>query len=284
MGERYALLPCNGLDKAVGPLAREVALALVAAGHGELVCPVLLRRAPNRYAKVFGQLPLFVIDGCNTRCASRLAGDQGLRIDRKLQIAEAVKASGVTIEEALTPGPQAMAFCQKLAAEMLQDRPVIGQPADLADFSGSVDYNTFTHDKFLFRVPKDGYYFNENDCWVRVSGRRARVGISDYMQQSLSDITCYTPPFVGDTVEQFGEVGTVESTKAVFEVVSPASGKIVAINSEVVDAPEIINEDPYERGWLVEIELTDFASEQEFLLDGDRYLDLIKRKAADFRG
>lgn len=284
MAERYALLPCNGLDKVVGPLAREVALALVAAGRGELVCPVLLQRAPNRYAKVLGQLPLFVIDGCNTRCASRLASDRGLRVDRKVQISEALKGSGSIIEESLTPGPQALAFCQKLVTEMLEGRPAITEPTEVSDFSAAVEYHTFTHDKFLFRVPKNGYYFNENDCWVRVSGRRARVGISDYMQQSLSDITCYTPPFVGDTVEQFGEVGTVESTKAVFEVVSPAGGRIVAVNSEVVDKPEIINEDPYDRGWLAEIELTDFASDQELLLDGDRYLELVKRKAADFRG
>ncbi len=284
MAEKYALLPCNGLDKAVGPLAREVALGLVAAGRGELVCPVLLQRAPNRYAKILGQLPLFVIDGCNTRCASRLASDRGLRVDRKVQISEALKGSGTVIEESLTPGPQALAFCHKLLTEMLEDRPAIVETTEVSDFSAPVEYHSFTHDKFVFRVPKNGYYFNENDCWVRPAGLRARVGISDYMQQSLSDIICYTPAFVGDVVEQFGEVGTVESTKAVFEVVSPVGGKIIAINSEAVDKPEIINEDPYERGWLAEIELTDFASEQELLLDGDQYLALIKKKSAEFRG
>lgn len=285
MREKCAILPCNGLDKAVGPLAREVALALRTATGGELICPVLLNRAPSRYAKLVEQWPLFVIDGCNTRCASRLAADKGLKVARKLQLAEAMKAAGMTLEESLTPGPQAQAFCQAIVAKLLKEGEAPpAETAPAADFSAPVEYNTFTHDKFLFRVPKEGYLFNENDCWVRVSGNRARLGISDYMQQSLSDVIFCNPPELGAQIEQFGEAGTVESTKAVFEIVCPVSGRIVAVNEEVVSSPELINQDPYVRGWIAEIELADFATEQEFLLDCDRYLELVKEKVASFRG
>lgn len=284
---RYALLPCNGLDKAAGPLTRELALSLMAAGAGEIICPVLSRRAPARYAKLASELPVFAIDGCATRCASRLAGDLGWKVERRLQIAEEAKAAAIALEDSLIPGPVGLALCQKLATTLLADEeakaPAPAAGGTEADFTTPVEYASFTHDKFLFRVPKEGYFFNENDCWVRVSGNRARVGISDYMQQNLSDLLFCTPAEVGTKIEQFGEAATLESTKAVYELVSPVSGKVVAVNTEAVDNPEIVNQDPYERGWIVELELSDFASERDLLLDGEQYLNLVKKKVAEFR-
>ena len=284
--KRYALLPCNGLDKAAGPLARELALGLAAEGGGELICPVLAQRAPARYAKLASELPLLAIDGCATRCASRLAGDLGWKVERRLQIAEAAKAAGVTLDDSLRPGPAGLTLCRKLIADLGQQAEEELPPrsqALAADFSAPVRYASFTQDKFVFRVPKEGYLFNENDCWARVSGNRARVGISDYMQQNLSDLLFCTPAEVGAEIEQFGEAGTVESTKAVFELVSPVSGRLVAVNAEAVDNPEIVNQDPYERGWIVEMELSDLASDRDFLLDCQQYLNLAKQKAAEFR-
>ena len=87
-----------------------------------------------------------------------------------------------------------------------------------------------THDKFEFRIPVVDYVFNENDVWARVLDGVARVGISDYMQQKLTDISYFDPPKVGAVVEQFGELGSVESAKAVFEIISPISGTVTAVN------------------------------------------------------
>ena len=132
-------------------------------------------------------------------------------------------------------------------------------------------------------MPKDGFYFNENDCWAYVSGNTARVGVADFVQQSLPDILFFTPPAVGADVEQFGELGAVESGKAVFEVVSPVSGKIIAINEELSSTPEMININPYEKGWIAEIELSDFESDKELLLDFEGYFKILKRKVDEFR-
>lgn len=283
MSERYAYLPCNGLDKPEGPLARELALGLLAETGGELVCPVLLGRSAARYTKTLGELPLFTIDGCATRCASRLAADRGLKIARKVQIAESLKTAGVETEGTLTPGPLGMAFLRGLVARLLASPDPGAAGGAGTGFARPVTYLTLSHDKFIFRVPAEGYLFNENDCWARVEGNRARVGISDFMQQTLSDVLFCTPAAVGSTVEQFGEAGTVESSKASFEVVSPVSGKVVAVNQAVLDAPELVNEDPYERGWIVELELADFASDRELLLTGPQYLELMKQKAAEYR-
>jgi len=283
MSEGYAVLPCNGLDRTEGQMAREVALQLISTG-GELVCPVLFNRAPARYTKIAEQLPLFVIDGCPTRCASHLASDQGLKIVRRIQIAEELKAAGHGVEDALMPGSEALAFCRALAARLLSEDGASAEAPAAATpgFDAPVEYESFTYDKYLFRVPAAGYHFNENDCWARVAGSRCRVGISDYVQQQLSDIIFCHPPELGAKVEQFGEAGTVDSTKATFEIVSPVTGTVVAVNAEAAAKPELLNEDPYERGWVAELELADFASDRELLLDCCRYLEILKEKVKEF--
>jgi len=285
MPERFAVLPCNGLDKAVGPLARETALIVVEDCEGSLICPVLYQNTPARYEKPLAESPLIVIDGCGTRCASRIAATHGLRIARKLTVAEALREAGVAPGQSLRPGPEMLEVCRRLAGQLLTEGPSAPEPPPpVADFSGPVEYATVRHDKFVFRVPvRSGYYFNENDCWARVAGGRARVGISDFRQQQLGDLTFCDLPRIGATVEQFGELGSVESVKAVSDILSPFSGRVVAANEQVAEAPETINEDPYEAGWVAELELSDFAGEVDLLLDGEGYLEVVKRKAAEYR-
>jgi glycine cleavage system H protein len=102
------------------------------------------------------------------------------------------------------------------------------------------------------------------------------------MQQELGDLTFCEPPQVGLEVGQFDAVGSVESVKAVSDIISPVSGKIVAVNPAVSETPDIINEDPYERGWVTELELADLESDRALLLDGEAYLALVRQKAADY--
>lgn len=282
MAERYAVLSCNGLDKAAGPLAREIALAVAEACQGELVCPVLFNNLPERYAEAL-KLPLIVIDGCGTRCATKLAAAHDLKVTRKLQVSEALALLGESPGESLTPDEQRLALCRVLAEKLLA-APEEGAAAEgEALFAAPVEYATVTRDKFVFRIPLQGYLFNENHCWARVAGNRARVGISDYMQQELSDLTFCEPPEVGAEIGQFDAVGSVESVKAVADVISPVTGRVVAVNAAAAEAPEIINEDPYVRGWIAELELTDLESDRSLLLDGEAYLALVRQKAADYQ-
>jgi glycine cleavage system H protein len=285
MAERFAVLPCNGLDKAVGPLAREIALMVVEACRGELICPVLYNNIPALYAKAL-KLPLIVIDGCGTRCASKLAAESaggGLKVTRKLQATDAFKEMGESPGEGLTPDPERLALC-RLLAERLLSVPEEGTAVESeAAFAQPVEYATVTHDKFIFRIPVKGYLFNENHCWARVAGNRARVGISDYMQQELGDLTFCELPQMGVEVGQFDAVGSVESVKAVSDIISPVSGRVVAVNPAVAETPEIINEDPYVHGWVAELELHDLESDRALLLDGEAYLALVRQKAADYR-
>jgi len=282
MAKSYAVLPCNGLDKSAGCIAREIALRIAEQPENELLCPVFYRVSDARYNKTASEKPLLVIDGCSTRCASKLAAEKGLKIAGKVTVTEEAKKRRVTPGKSLRLGESELALAAAIAEELLREEEQVERPKE-DRFAGIVyDYAVYTKDKFIFRVPRGGFYFNENDCWVYIVGNVARVGVTDYVQQSLSDIMFFTPPEVGAEVEQFGELGTIESGKAVFEVVSPVSGRVISINEELLAAPELINENPYEKGWIAELELLDPESDREFLLDFEQYFEVLKKKVDEF--
>jgi len=279
---KCAVLVCSGLDKPLGSLAREVAVCAAEQAECEIVCPVLLNNSPGRYEATLKELPLAVVDGCGTRCATKLATQMGLKIGRRMLLPEAIKELGETFEDSLRPGPEARALALKLALQLTADEAEEeAAETEAVTFPEPADFLKVTHDKFVFPIPVEGYFFNENDCWVQVVGGRARVGITDYMQQTLTDITYFAPPEVGREVEQFDDLGAVESAKAVFDVISPVGGKIVAVNAALEDTPELINEGPYTGGWLVELELTDFEADRELLLTGEQYAVKVKQKAEE---
>jgi glycine cleavage system H protein len=279
---KRAILSCTGLDKPEGSLAREVALLGAQATGSEIICPVLLNRSPARYRKELGESALIVIDGCATRCASKLASQMQAKIERKVMICDDTKASALPIEPSLRLGPNGLALAQAIAGRLIKDMNAPARDADtVASWQPPTEFLTVTHDKFEFRIPAADYLFNENDCWVRTADGSARLGISDYMQQRLTDIGFFTPPETGIKVEQFGELGSVESAKAVFEILSPVSGTVTAVNMAVVDNPGLVNSDPYGAGWLVEVKLDDLDQDRELLLDGAAYSTIVRRKAAE---
>jgi glycine cleavage system H protein len=278
---KRAILSCNGLDKPEGSAAREVAIRVASATGSEIICPVLLNRAPARYKKALGESSLIVVDGCSTRCATKLASRLEAKVDRRVLVSDAVKTSGRPLGSALSLGPDGLALAQTIVDELMRklDAPAASlEPATV--FEPPTEFLTVTHDKFEFRIPVVDYLFNENDVWVRAADGVARVGISDYMQQKLTDISYFDPP-KGDGVEQFGELGSLESTKAVFEIISPATGTVAVINPAVIANPALINEDPYGSGWLVEMKLSSWPQDQEILIDPAAYAEVVKRKAAE---
>ena len=277
---KRAILSCNGLDKPEGSVAREVAILGAAATGGEIICPVLLNRAPARYRKALADSSLIIVDGCSTRCATKLAVRLDAKVGRKVLVSDAVKASGQELESTLSLGPKGALLAQSIVAELVRNLNV---PAveSASEFDTPTEYLVVTHDKFEFRIPVVDYVFNENDVWARVLDGVARVGISDYMQQKLTDISYFDPPKVDAVVEQFGELGSLESAKAVFEIIAPVAGNVTAVNPAVIDNPGLINEDPYGAGWLVEVKLTSFTQDQELLLEPAAYAEIVKRKAAE---
>ena len=120
--------------------------------------------------------------------------------------------------------------------------------------------------------PTDRKYSKEHE-WVKLEDpdtKRAVAGITHYAQDQLGDIVFFELPQLGSTVAQLAKIGEVESVKSVSDLFSPVSGEIVEINTNLLDHPEIANEDPFGKGWLVRLAMTDVA-ELENLLSADEY-------------
>ncbi|MFQ3320558.1 MAG: glycine cleavage system H protein [Natronomonas sp.] len=120
-----------------------------------------------------------------------------------------------------------------------------------------------------FDVPDDCRYLESHE-WARQEDGTVRVGITDFAQDELGDVVFVELPAVGDAIEQNGEFGVIESIKAVSDLYSPVSGEVVAINEALFDAPELVNEAPFEDGWMLEVELED-ESDLDALLSPEEY-------------
>lgn len=283
MDKAYSVLPCNGLDKCEGSISKETALQLAERSGCEIICPVFSRIADVKYNKIVDETSLIVIDGCATRCASKMAAELGWKISKRILVRDEATAAGVQIDDALRLDSHGIALAADIAEHILAEAKEVVTTTAGSFYPDVLDYDTYTKDKFIFSIPKNkGFYFNENDVWVYVAGNMARVGITDYVQKSMSDIMFFTPPDMGDTIEQFDELGVVESAKAVFEVVSPVGGKIIAVNDKLEDAPELLNQSPYEQGWIADIELTNLEDDLDLLHDFEGYLPILKQKVDEY--
>lgn len=132
-----------------------------------------------------------------------------------------------------------------------------------------------TIDKFTFRVAADRFYSPEG-VWARPEGKLIRMGLSDYLQQRSGDIAFAEIKPEGTMLAFGGEVAVIETIKVNISLGSPASGKVVEVNPEMETAPEVINQDPYEKGWIAVIEASDWTADQSRLLDAQAYFARIK--------
>jgi glycine cleavage system H protein len=128
------------------------------------------------------------------------------------------------------------------------------------------------------RFPEELLYSPTHE-WVRVEGNRAIIGITDYAQSELGDVTYLELPKVGDTVEAGQPFCIIESVKADEELFAPVSGTVAAVNQNAVDHPEIVNEDPYGEGWLIVVEMSD-PDELKSLMTAEQYRQMLEREGA----
>jgi glycine cleavage system H protein len=125
--------------------------------------------------------------------------------------------------------------------------------------------------------PEDLRYHKEH-TWVRVSGNKATIGITNFAQESLGDIVYIDLPELEDTVEANTELTEIESTKTTSSVISPISGTVTEVNEDLAESPEIINEDPYGKGWIAVLEVRD-NSELDDLMDASEYEKYLEEEA-----
>lgn len=124
----------------------------------------------------------------------------------------------------------------------------------------------------------DELKFHREHTWVKVTGRKATIGITDYAQDALGDIVYIDLPEVDTDVDANSEIGEIESTKATSSLISPLSGKVYEVNEDLSESPEILNEDPYGKGWIAVIEIDD-PSDADDLMDISEYLKYVEEEA-----
>ena len=127
-----------------------------------------------------------------------------------------------------------------------------------------------------YEIPKDLYYSKEHE-WVQIRGDYVIVGITDYAQKSLHEIVYVELPSVGVELKQMEIMGTVESVKAVSEIFTPVSGKVVETNEKLVENPELLSKHPYTDGWIGKIQPTNLENDLETLMNMNEYADYIRK-------
>lgn len=128
----------------------------------------------------------------------------------------------------------------------------------------------------MTKIEKDLLY-TKDDEWLRVEDGEATVGISDYAQDSLSDIVYLELPEVGESFDEGETFGVVESVKAAGDLFMPVAGEVIEVNEDLMDEPEVINTDPYGKAWMVRIRLED-ESQLDDLMDADAYTDYCEER------
>ena len=125
-----------------------------------------------------------------------------------------------------------------------------------------------------YNIPP-GYYYTRDHLWIKSEDNTVVIGITDYGQRKLRDIVHIELPSIGQTVEEGEVLAVVESIKASVEIHSPVTGRVVEINTKLADTPELINEEPYEAGWIAKIELTEEKNFEDFM-EADEYSKYIE--------
>jgi glycine cleavage system H protein len=134
-----------------------------------------------------------------------------------------------------------------------------------------------TYKKFIFKV-KVGYLYSKEDFWADIRGKVATVGLADFLQKSKGDVAFLETVEPGKPVKMGQELGKIETIKATFKIISPVAGKVIGVNSELEASPHYINNDPYGKGWVYKIELSDMKDNKRELLDAESYMKLMKEK------
>jgi glycine cleavage system H protein len=140
------------------------------------------------------------------------------------------------------------------------------------------EYLETTVDKFVFRVATDRL-FSPEGVWVQAQGNRVRVGLTDYLQQRNGDVAFAHVKPVGTKLVTGDELAEIETVKANVSIFSPIGGTVLEINSALDLSPEVINEAPYDKGWLAVIEATDWESGKAKMLTPEAYLSAMRTQA-----
>lgn len=264
------VLPCAGYDRPGGEVSRLV-VELLQSSDSSIIAGSIGALASERPGEIkdLRSSDVICIDGCSVQCATKMVQNHSAREFESIEVSTIADLEDSDAnEKARTVVDMVL---QLLATELPSTTKTIDseQPED--------NYLSEMIDKFNLRVKK-GLFYSDNDFWVQQEGDLVRIGLSDLLQQMVSDVYFVDLADIGTRVEFGDELGSFESTKIAMEIITPLSGTVVEKNTKLEDSPEFVNEYPYEKGWLYVIRPDDI-NELELLKTADEYLPYGVEKA-----
>ena len=269
MSMKY-VLPCAGYDRPGGKISRLVAEHVLLVDPSIIIGSIgaLSSERPGEI-KDLRSSTVVCIDGCSVKCASKMVEKYNTREFESIEI------SSLPDLEKLETGEKVTTVAGMILEFWTAELASIVKTADAEQSEG--DFLTEVIDKFILRV-KNGLLYSDNDFWVQREGDLVRIGLSDLLQQMVSDVYFVELAEIGTHVEFGDELGSFESSKIAMEIISPLSGTVIEKNNLLEDNPEFVNEYPYEKGWLYVIQPDD-SSELDLLKTADEYLAYGVEKA-----
>ncbi|UCE08976.1 MAG: hypothetical protein JSW61_08250 [Candidatus Thorarchaeota archaeon] len=270
--ERKYILPCAGYDRPGGQVSRAAAERLAIIRDDVIIGSMgaLFKERPGEM-RDYRTSDVFCLDGCGENCASELARARGRNDSTSIVIHEVVGS----IENFEGKVDRLM---QSLTQEIDKTRPRVSSKIT-SEPPHEIELIEEKFDKFTLKVAK-GLKYSDNDFWVSTEGEQVRVGVSDFLQQMMSDVYFVELAEIGTHVDMFDDAGLMESTKILVEIIVPVSGSIVEANISLEDSPEFINESPYDKGWLYVLKPDDI-NELELLRDAHDYMTYALAKAKE---
>ncbi len=269
MSTKY-VLPCAGYDRPGGRISRLVADYLLKEDTSINIGSIgaLSSERPGEL-KDLRTSDIVCIDGCSVQCASKMVEKYHTRGFESIEVSAIPDFEKLELDKKVTT---IVGMIFKLLRTKVTN---IEKTIDTDQLEG--DYLTEMIDKFILRVKK-GLLYSDNDFWVQRENDLVRIGLSDLLQQMVSDVYFVELAEIGTKVEFGDELGSFESTKIAMEIISPISGTVIEKNNALDDNPELVNENPYESGWLYVIRPDD-SSELDLLKTADEYLTYGVEKA-----
>jgi len=230
---------------------------------------------------------IIALNGCGSQCVTKLLAEMNLKCEKSYLMTQFLKgkdyhpaSSEILTQKELDLVPK---MAEELSSEIdsLITENKTNEPLKSISFDPKYErWQEFTYSKFIFKLPfrETDLFFNGNDVWAYFVGNVVFVGITDYMQKQLSDILMVEFPPLGQQIDQFESIGSLESSKTVNEIVCPISGKVIAINQRLIESPELINEDPYGNGWIFAIEASNLHEDLENLMKPTEYFKEMVEK------
>jgi glycine cleavage system H protein len=291
-----AFLPCAGTEKVQGIIAALVTryceennvLQNAKFSPSLVQLAADLQLVKNNQEEIAGY-KWIVINGCGEQCVNKILINKAIKPYYITSVNTLLKETNITLQKSLKT-QELLSLIPVLVDQLIKDfnafESSLSNKKNQEEHEFSPEFNetkVYTYTKFKFKVPiREGtLYYSWNDTWVYLDGDIAWMGITDFLQQNLSDILMVELPEIGKSFSQMDAIGTVESSKTVNEMITPFSGEVIKINNKLLDNPELINSDPYTKGWILAMKLTDYENEKENVMSGEEYFKEMQQKVLE---